>query len=335
MRKQHQTKLICIYFVLFFCACLLGVCFGSTSIPLKDLFLFKDSVLVQIFSLRFLGVMQAGLAGGLLALCGCVMQKVLRNPLADPAILGISAGGTCFAVVFILLHLSTVWFFAKVDLYFPSHSLFAFLGCVLAFAALLLLKKYFRRVDNESIYIVIGIILNAFFAAIFTLLVIVAKDAQWAQIQAWMLGSFQPLTFLQMGLIAFVSLLPVTFILKKIKFLNLLIFGDDYAKSLGVNPVFLRNQMILYVCVLLALVVCVAGSVGFVGLVVPHMMRKLHRVSLRLEAVLCFLSGASLLIFADVLSRCLFPPIVLPVGIFTALLGAPALALILIKKKPV
>lgn len=313
----------------------MGICLGATSIPIADLFRFADPVWIHILSLRCLSVAEAGLAGGLLALCGCVLQKVLRNPLADPAILGISAGGTCFAVIFILLPFSTSWFFSKIDPYFPAHSLFAFLGCGLAFGILLFLKKCFQRVDHESIYIVIGIILNAFFAAIFTLMVLVAWDSQWAQIQAWMLGSFQTLTLLQMGLIGLVSVVPIFFILKKIKHLNLLIFGDDFAKSLGVNPVSLRNQTIFSICVLLALVVCIAGSVGFVGLIVPHMIRKLHRTSPRMEGTLCFLAGASLLIASDVLSRTLFPPIVLPVGIFTALLGAPTLALILFRKRVV
>ena len=115
--------------------------------------------------------------------------------------------------------------------------------------------------------------------------------------------------------------------------LNHLLFGDEFAKSLGVNPEKIRNKLIFLICILISAVVSISGAIGFIGLIVPHYVRKLHKSTVYFELILTMICGAIVLVISDLLSRVMLSPSQLPIGIFTALIGAPALAFILLRDK--
>lgn len=293
----------------------------------------KNSVDFKIAAIRTINLFQSSLIGAYLALSGCILQKILRNPLSDPFILGISAGGTCFAAAFVLLGFYSYAEFSFLDTFFPVQSLFSFLGCFISFALLLFLKNKIRSANDEYSLPLIGIVLNSLFSAVLILLIATGSPSQLSQIHGWIIGSLQPVTFSQMIFLLFISFIPLFFILKNANSLTALLFGDEFAKSLGVNSESIRRHMIFWVCVLISIVVSISGSIGFIGLIVPHFVKKCHRLSPTLECVVAMIVGASVLVLADMLSRTLFSPAQLPIGVFTAAFGAPALSLILLRKK--
>lgn len=315
--------------------CVLNLYFGPVKIDYGSLFQEKDSIYFTIEKLRIINLLQVVLVGSSLALCGNVLQKVLRNPLADPFILGISAGGTCFAACFVLLGWYSYPYFSFIDSFFPVQSIFSFVGCFLSFFFLLFFKKKVRHSNDEYAFPLIGIILNSIFSAILILLVAVAGPSELSQIHSWLIGTMQPISLVQLSFLFALAFLPALFILKNSNQLNLLLFGDEFAKSLGVDPIRLRRHMIFGVCILVSIAVSISGAVGFIGLIVPHFVKKCRKGSVLMQCFLSMLFGSSLLVFADMLSRILFSPAQLPIGVFTALLGAPAFCLILLKRRAI
>lgn len=276
-------------------------------------------------------MLQAVFAGAILAFCGGVLQKILKNPLADPFILGISAGGSCFSAIFVLLNLSSLFYLTQFNLYFPIQSAVSILGCFISYLFIHFFKNKIKTQHEEYSYLIIGIILNSFFSAILMITISLADQSQLSQIHNWLIGSLQPISLLQMSVLIFICTPCVLLILKESSYLNYLLFGDDFGKSLGINPVKIRNKLIFLICVLISIVVSISGSIAFIGLIVPHYVRKIHKISVKNEFILILICGAIILVIADLLSRVLLPPSQLPIGIFTALIGSPALAYILLR----
>ncbi|WP_315861828.1 FecCD family ABC transporter permease [Fluviispira vulneris] len=325
-----------IYVFIFFISAILSIYHGSVQLSLSEVLnssLTFSSIEYRILELRFNSLMQAALVGAILALSGCVLQRVLRNPLADPFILGISSGGTCFLALFIIL--SSIQFFSELTLQnlIPFQSVFTFIGCFLSFFILLFFRKRIKSVNDEYIYPVIGIIINSFFSSITLMIITLAKPEQLSEIHNAMIGTLQPINLIQLFIFYTMSIVPAFFLLRNANYFDLMSFGDDFSKSMGLNPVKLRKISVVMICFLVSLVVSTAGSIGFIGLIIPHMIRKMHRFSARFECILSMILGSIVLVNADTLSRSLFSPAQLPLGIFTAILGAPVLAFILIRKK--
>lgn len=272
--------------------------------------------------------------GSCLALCGNVLQKILRNPLADPFVLGISAGGTFFSASFVLLGLSSYSLcFFKIASFFPIQSVFSFLGCLVAFLFLLFGKKRIPHADDEYVFVLLGVILNAVCSSVLMLLIALADPSELSQIHGWLIGSIQPIRLSQISAMFLVAALPFVFILKQSSQMNLLLFGDEFARSAGIQPEHLRNRLIFSICALISLAVCISGAIGFLGLIVPHFIKRAHHVSVLQENILCVIAGSILLLFADVMSRSLLAPAEIPIGVFTALFGAPAFCFFLFQKK--
>lgn len=314
--------------------CYLDVRYGSVSLFWHDL-LAGDEVTKRIVEVRFVETLQALLAGAVLALCGGVLQKILKNPLADPFILGISSGGSCFSALFVLLHVSSAVTLVKMEKYFPMQSVVSLIGCLIAFSIITYFKRRIKSYHAEYSYLIIGIILNSFFSATLMLAVSFADQAQLSQIHNWLIGCLQPISFFQLLSLFFVCVPFVLMVLNRTYALNYLIFGDEFAKSLGVNPDKTRNKLIFFICILISVVVSVSGAIGFIGLIVPHIARKLYPVQHQGQYYFIMILGAIILVFSDFLSRVLLSPTQLPIGIFTAFLGTPALAIILLRRTKV
>jgi iron complex transport system permease protein len=262
-----------------------------------------------VLDLRLPRALAAFAAGGMLALSGALMQVLLRNPLADPYVLGISGGAAVAALILMLLGVSGVWLNAG-----------AFLG------ALLSMFIVFGAARGGGAWIPLrllltGVVIAAGWGAVISLLLSLAPDQGLRGMLFWLMGDlsaapppFAALVLLAVGLAAS---LPLA------RSLNALAHGELMAGSLGVNVTALRRAIYVIASLLAAGAVTVAGSVGFVGLVTPHLLRLCIGSDHRLLLPAAVLLGGSLLVVADTLARSIIAPQQLPVGTLTALIGVP------------
>lgn len=290
----------------------MGIAIGAVPISPFDSDPTHRYILMQI---RLPRVLLAALVGGALALCGAVMQGLFRNPLADPYLLGIASGATAGAALVIALHL---------DIYWGTVPLGAFLGGVLAVAIVYrVAQTRWAQLDNYAL-ILSGVALAALFSAMTSFLLFYAGASQDARrVIFWILGGLGGAQWLYVSGLLGTLLLAGIVLLLFARDLNALSLGEEMAAHLGIEPRHLRKILLFAVTLLTAVAVAVSGTVGFVGLIVPHILRLIvgpdHRILLPASA----LGGAVLLTLCDALARTVLAPAELPIGIITALLGAP------------
>lgn len=261
----------------------------------------------------------AACVGGALALCGVILQALLRNPLAEPYLLGISAGASTGAVLVIVLGFNLGGLGLSGGAFFGATAAFGFV-VILAHGA-------GGGVDRV---ILAGIAGAQLFNAATSFIVTTSADAEQTRgVMFWLLGSLGGVRWPDAALAVPVLGLGVGFCLSKARALDAFAFGEDAAAALGVDVAALRVGLFAVTALLTAAVVSVVGAVGFVGLVVPHATRFL--VGARHERLIpaSVLAGAIFLVLADILSRIMVTGQVLPIGVVTALVGAPAFAVIL------
>ncbi|WP_282449596.1 FecCD family ABC transporter permease [Roseibium sediminicola] len=261
----------------------------------------------------------AACAGGGLALCGVVLQALLRNPLAEPYLLGISAGASTGAVLVIILGFSIGGL---------GLSGGAFLGAASAFGFVAILAR--GAGSGVDRVILAGIAGAQLFNAATSFIVTTSADAEQTRgVMFWLLGSLGGVRWPDTWVAVPVLALGLAYCLSKARALDAFAFGDEAAASLGIEVSSLRTGLFAVTALLTAAVVSIVGAVGFVGLVVPHATRFL--VGPRHERLIpaSVLAGAVFLIVADILSRTMISGQVLPIGVVTAMVGAPAFAIIL------
>lgn len=291
--------------------------FGALRLPVSLLWNGSDEALRQIWlTIRLPRVLLALVIGGSLALAGCVMQGLFRNPLADPGLLGISSGAALAVALWVVLPLSLP---ALVMLYAPM--LAAFLGALAATVAIFLLSQ--QRNSSLSRLLLVGIAINALCGAAVGVLSWVSNDAQLRQLSLWGMGSLGQAQW--STLLAVTSLMVPTALViwRMANALNVLQLGDEEAHYLGVDVAVVQRILLLCSALLVAAAVAVSGVIGFVGLVVPHLMRMWLGADHRAAIPGSILAGASLLLVADTAARTLVAPAEMPVGLLTSLLGAP------------
>ena len=278
-----------------------------------------------VWNYRLTRTLVAAACGAGLATCGVILQALLRNPLAEPYLLGLSAGASTGAVAVALLGLGA----GALTL-----SGGAFIGALAAFALVLLLARASGPSGANAQVILAGIAGSQLFNALTAFLVTKSASAEQARgILFWLLGNLSGVRWPSVWLAVPVALVGLAICLWYRRALDAFTFGVDSAASLGI-PV-RRVQLLLITCAALvtAVMVSIVGAIGFVGLVIPHALRLLlgpgHSRLLPASA----LGGALFLITADVLSRTLIPGQVIPVGVVTALIGAPVFALILVSRR--
>ena len=266
--------------------------------------------------LAFCSLLLALVIGGSLALAGCVMQGLFRNPLADPGLLGISSGAALAVALWVVLPLSLP---ALVMLYAPM--LAAFFGALAATGVIFLLSK--QRDTSLSRLLLVGIAINALCGAAVGVLSWVSNDAQLRQLSLWGMGSLGQAQW--STLLAVISLMvPAALaIWRCASALNLLQLGEEEAHYLGVDVALVQRILLLCSALLVAAAVAVSGVIGFVGLVVPHLMRMWLGADHRATLPGTVLAGAFLLLVADTVARTLVAPAEMPVGLLTSILGAP------------
>jgi iron complex transport system permease protein len=276
-----------------------------------------------IWNYRLTRAIVAAACGAGLAISGVVLQSLLRNPLADPYLLGISAGASTGAVL-----VAVVGFGAGAI----SLSAGAFVGAVAAFSLVALLARSSRGSTAASHIILAGIAGSQLFNALTSFLITKSASSEQARgIMFWLLGNLSGVRWHSVWLAVPAVLLGLLVCMFYRRALDAFIFGSDSAASLGIAV--RRVQIVLIACAALvtAVMVSIVGSIGFVGLVIPHAVRMLVGVRHTRLVPLSALCGALFLIAADVISRTLIKGQTLPIGVITALVGAPVFALILIR----
>ncbi len=330
LRKRISIKILIFYTLIYLLTCFISVFFGS--VDLFDIMKTDTDIYSKILQIRISNLILVSFVGSCLSICGNVLQNVLKNPLADPFILGISSGGTCFAAACLLFISTNLIFEIPVEASFSIQTFSAFVGCLTSFSILFYLRRRISNFNDDYIYPIIGIIINSFFSAIIMFLFAIAKPEKFSEVQNFLMGSIQPISYLEFFLIFIVCVFPIYKLFNLSNFFSIILFGDDFSKTMGINPEKVRKECIFYVCIIISVVVSVAGIISFIGLIVPHVVRKIHRVDHRSEMLICMLIGAIILVNSDTLARTILKPAQLPVGIFTAIIGAPFLAMILLKR---
>ncbi|SHL11949.1 FecCD family ABC transporter permease [Phytopseudomonas punonensis] len=270
-----------------------------------------------------------GLAvGAVLALCGVAMQGLFRNPLADPGLIGVSSGAALGAAVAIV---GGAALGGMPEVFAPYLlSLCAFLGGLVVTA---LVYRLGRRNGQTSVttMLLAGIALNALAFACIGLFTYLADDATLRTLTFWNLGSLNGASYARLWPLLLVTIAVALWLPRRAQALNALLLGESEARHLGVAVERLKRELVFCTALGVGAAVAAAGMIGFIGLVVPHLVRLLvgpdHRVLLPASA----LAGASLLLLADLFARLILSPAELPIGIVTALIGAPFFLYLLLR----
>ena len=303
---------------------------GSQRISLEKVFAGPgqtagENIDYEIFvGVRVPRVILAALVGAALACSGCVLQAILRNPLADPYVLGISSGAGLGAILAIMLGIT--WTFAGGS----PIAIFAFAGATLT-VWLVWLIGYLAGKSQMTVLLLAGVIVNAFFSAVIMFLTSIAKSQQVHSTIFWLMGNIteKSLYVVWAGAAFILAGTAGLFIISHK--LNLLAFGEDQAKTLGVNVT--RTKFVAFglTAFITAAAVSLSGLIGFVGLIIPHAVRMLfgpdHRQLLPLSAI----AGGAFLVVADTIARIVVAPAQLPVGVITAIAGGPFFLILLAK----
>ena len=321
LHRSPSMPLILLVFVS--CATLLfSITQGSVSLSITDVssaLRSQGSQLYQtlVWELRIPRVAAAFATGALLSMAGALMQILLRNPLADPYVLGISGGASVMVLGAILVGASGIILSGA-----------AFLGATLS--SLLVFGLSQRSGQTTPMRLLLtGVVIAAGWGACITLILAIAPPQKIPGMLFWLMGdlAYAHSPWLAWVVLALVSMLVMPFA----KSLNVLARGPLQAAALGVNVVFLERFVFILASLMTAIAVTTAGSVGFVGLVIPHMMRLILGNDQRLILPASALSGGCLVTFADTIARTVIAPEQLPVGVITALLGVPTFLFLLNK----
>jgi len=270
--------------------------------------------LAVVWQLRIPRVLLGAMVGAALAMAGASLQGLFGNPLADPGIVGVSQGAALGAVAAIVLGATGAggWIVP----------LAAFAGGALAIGITYVLARPGRDTGNATLLLV-GIAMAAFCSALIGLLTYIASEAQLQSLVFWQMGSLARASWADVAAVAPLFLLGVFALRRLATALDMLALGERQAQHLGLDVARTRRQLVAFSALLVGAAVAFAGAIGFVGLVVPHVARMLvgpgHRWMLPLSALL----GALLVVVADTAARTLDPPSEIPLGLFSAALGAP------------
>ncbi len=328
--QQNITRLIWISLILLvvlLIAFSLGLSIGPTKSGMRAAFsaLFStnesDSVLYSIvWHIRLPRVLLATVVGATLSLGGLVFQALLRNPLAEPFILGISGGSAIGAIIGILLGLAR----------FPGICFMSFLGS-LATLALILVMSTGKSILRKDALLLSGVMVNAFCSAIIMFLISITQDARLHNIIFWLMGDLSAADLPQVVILG--AILIPCFILVFVfsHSMNLLLMGKDMARTMGINIKAVTITLLIVTSFMVSATVSFSGLVGFVGLVIPHLLRLVLGPDHRFLVPACLFGGAAYLVLCDLLARTLPQQGEIPAGVITALIGAP-LFIILLKK---
>ena len=302
---------------------ILAIGIGSVSLSpravLEGLLHSSSASSAIIRDLRLPRVLLAFLVGGGLGISGAALQALVRNPLADPYLLGLSGGAGLGAVAAIAFKAGGAWAVPAA----------AFVGSIGAVALVYRLAVVSGRRLDPRVLLLAGVIVGAFAAAVMSAIIVLSDAPTLRNALLWLLGGFGGASWQALMVFALYAVIPVGLLFRSARALDLLALGEETAEYLGADTERTKRRVYVATSLLTAASVATCGIIGFVGLVVPHACRlawtPLHRRLLPLT----FLAGGVFLVLADALARSILPPLELPVGVVTALVGVPLFAVLL------
>ncbi|MGR3205917.1 FecCD family ABC transporter permease [Bacillus glycinifermentans] len=316
---MKKVLLIRIAFVILLLVCFtLSVSIGSANIALSDIwsaiFSYDDSKLDSIIlSIRIPRALEAALIGANLGAAGALMQAVTRNPLASPSIFGINAGASA-AVVFL-----TVVFPAAAV---PMMTMGAFIGGAVAAVTVYVIASVFSENQRDISFALVGVVIQAILASVTQMLLIFHEEST-ETILFWLSGSLAGSSWEKLKFLIPVSLLGLLIAIALGRTASVLSLGDDISQGLGQKVWISRMLITVTVIALAGVSVAAAGPIGFIGLIVPHMIRYTMGADYRTVIPYSAILGAMLLLAADIASRFVYYPYQTPVGVVTAFIGTP------------
>ncbi|MCE7043014.1 iron ABC transporter permease [Dyadobacter sp. CY312] len=298
---------------------------------LADVATFEEQKSLVFWIIRLPRVCLAILVGAGLGIAGASLQGLFRNPIADSGLIGVTSGASLFAVIVIMLNAKYFGIISEIGGAYTL-SIASFVGAALTTLLVYQLSKLTGEGGMTTI-LLCGIAINAFVGAMTGLMTYLASDDQLRTITFWNLGSLGGANWTSVIAVAPFVFCSVLFMPYLSKALNLLVLGESQAAALGVNMTALKRQVIILATMGVGASVAVAGTIGFVGLVVPHIIRSAFGPDHKTLLVGSALGGAIVLTLADTISRTVVAPSELPIGILTALLGTPFFLYILWDQK--
>jgi iron complex transport system permease protein len=280
-----------------------------------------------VLGLRLPRIAVAVLAGGALAVAGVGFQGLTRNPLAEPSVLGVSSGAAFGVVVGQLAGLGPTWLEAL------GVSAFGFAGAALAGGSVYLVARTAGGIPVHTLLLA-GVIVGIFFASAITVLISLVDVNRLGGVIHWLLGNLAPLPPAQLGVFAAVAGAGFALIAAEARQLNLLALGEEQAQQLGVDAERLKRRIFSGAALLTGAAVAFAGPIGFVGLVVPHVLRLALGPDHRVLVPAALLGGGAFLLLADTVARSVVAPAELSVGVITSFCGAPVFIYLLRARSP-
>jgi iron complex transport system permease protein len=285
----------------------------------------KPSHIKIISDLRLPRILVALFTGGALAVVGCAFQGVFKNPMADPFVLGISSGAALGATIGLILN------FNKLIFGFAGVTIFAFLGAVITVMIVLRIASIGKKLPATTLLLA-GISINYLFSAVISLLMLLNRN-KLESVYLWTLGSFSTSNWKEVFLIIPVVLVCSIVLMFFSKDLNIMLLGDETAQSLGINVNKAKKIILVISSFMIAIVVSISGIIGFVGLVIPHIIRIINGPDHKKLIPLAMLVGAIFMIVCDTIARTIISPSELSVGIITSLFGVPFFLGLLYQRK--
>ncbi|MCQ2541428.1 MAG: iron ABC transporter permease [Lachnospiraceae bacterium] len=286
----------------------------------------SDKAYMIVWNIRIPRVIAAFVLGGALAIAGLMLQTFFSNPIAGPYVLGISSGAKLVVAL-------TMIFFLGRGITLSSGALIvaAFIGSLICMGFILLVSSRVRRM---SLLVICGVMLGYICTAITDFVVAFADDSDIVNLHNWSMGSFSGITWNNVSVMIVVVGVALVLSMFLAKPMDAYRLGEEYASNLGVNVKLFRVMLILISSILAATVTAFAGPVSFVGIAVPHLMKRLFGYSKPIIMVpACFMGGAVFCLFSDLVARTIFAPTEISISSVTAILGAPIVIMMLIGRK--
>ncbi|MFO0729456.1 MAG: iron ABC transporter permease [Nitrospiraceae bacterium] len=280
-----------------------------------------------LWQVRLPRILLALLVGGCLSVAGAALQALLRNPLADPYVLGVSSGAALGA------SLATAFGLGQTLLTWMVLPLWASAGGLAAVALVYRIASLHGRLPVHTLLLA-GVIVNAILSAMILFVTSILDPSALYRVMSWLMGTLMPPDVRMMGILAMTALIGSLALLRDTHALNLLALGEESAASLGLNVEQLKRRLFCITALLTGAMVSVSGMIGFVGMIVPHVVRLLFGNDQRLLVPASWLIGGCFLMLSDAAARVVLAPSELPVGVMTALIGGPIFVFLLARPTP-
>lgn len=335
MYENRKSRYIAVFILLaagavFFL--LLNICIGSVKIAPADIVRALagresgETIERILWDIRFPRAVAVWILGGALALAGYLLQTFFHNPIAGPFVLGISSGAKMAVALLMVFLMGRSVRVTSAQMVFG-----AFAGAMLSMGFVLLMS---RRVNSMSMLVVSGVMIGYICSAVTELVVTFADDADIVNLHNWSRGSFSGITWENVRVMAVVVAVAFLAVFLMSKPLSAYQMGDAYARNVGVNLRLLRVCIVIFSSILSACIVAFAGPISFVGIAVPHLVKKLLGSAEPIRMIpACFLGGSVFCLFCDLLARTFLAPTELSISTVTAVFGAPVVLWIITKRR--